>query len=281
LSNLDFNNKEQIINAMNETLEFITSKINYKPEIAIVLGSGLGNLVEKVENPTIIPYTEIPNFPKPTVEGHGGNLYMGELGGKKVLLMQGRNHYYEGYDTPTITFPIRVFAKMGIKNIILTNACGSCTKHLVPGDLMLIEDHISFLCPSPLRGAHLDELGPRFTDMSEPYSKKLMSIAEQSSKELNIPLKKGVYGYWHGPTYETGAEINAFIALGADVVGMSTVAENMIAVNAGMNVLGISCITNMACIFKTGSINHEEVVEMGLQVSEKFMNLVTDIIKKI
>lgn len=195
--------------------------------------------------------------------------------------MQGRYHYYEGYDTQTLTFPIRVFHKLGIKSVILTNACGGVNKHFKAGELMIIEDHISNFCPSPLRGAHLEELGPRFSDMSQAYDREYIEMAEDCAKELNLKVQKGVYAFWHGPTYETPAEIRAYMALGADVVGMSTVGETAVAVNCGMRVLGISCITNMTSVISKGKTSHEEVIEMGKKVADSFIRLLSSVLERM
>ncbi len=280
-SNLDYMNKTEVMEAIEAASNYILSEIDAKPEIALILGSGLGAFAEKLENPIIINYTDIPHFPHPTVEGHSGKLFVGKISGKCIAVMQGRNHFYEGYTTQTITFPIRVFANLGIEKIILTNACGGINENFSPGELMIIEDHIAFLCPPALRGAHLDKFGPRFTDMSKAYYPEYVQLAQKTAAELNIKAQKGVYAFWPGPTYETAAEIRAFMALGADVVGMSTVPECQVAVNAGMKVLGISCITNMTCVISKGETNHEEVIEMGKKVAGDFMRLLNEIIKKI
>lgn len=279
--NLDYMDKNFMQQAIDEAANFIQSKISTSPMIAMILGSGLGAFAKELGDSVILDFEEIPFFPKPTVEGHGGKLFIGELEGKTVLVMQGRYHYYEGYDTQTLTFPVRVFAKLGIKNIVLTNACGGVNKHFKAGQLMIIEDHISNFCPSPLRGAHLDEFGPRFTDMSQAYDKEFIELAEECARELNIHVQKGVYAFWHGPTYETPAEIRAYMALGADVVGMSTVGETAVAVNCGMRVLGISCITNMTSVISKGKTSHEEVMEMGQKVAHSFISLLTAFVKRL
>jgi purine-nucleoside phosphorylase len=281
LKNLDFTDKAAMISAISEASAFIRAKTTKQPEIALVLGSGLGALAERLENAVVIPFADIPHFPAPTVAGHTGTLFIGELAGRCVAVMQGRVHYYEGYDTQTITFPVRVFAKLGIKSIILTNACGGVNKHFTPGNLMIIEDHLSNFCPSPLRGVNLDEFGERFIDMSQAYAPEYIALAVKTAKELDIAIQKGVYGYWQGPTYETAAEIRAYMALGADVVGMSTVAEAIVAKHCGMKILGISCITNMTCIYSKNGTNHEEVIEMGRLTADSFIKLLTGIIKKM
>ncbi len=279
--NLDYMDKAFMQKAIGEAADFIKAKITEQPEIALVLGSGLGAFAEELSDAVVIDFETIPYFPKPTVEGHGGKLFIGKLEGKCVLVMQGRYHYYEGYDTQTLTFPVRVFSKLGIGNILLTNACGGVNKHFKAGQLMIIEDHISNFCPSPLRGAHLDEFGPRFTDMSEPYDREYIKLAEECADELGIKVQKGVYAFWHGPTYETPAEIRAYMALGADVVGMSTVGETAVAINCGMRVLGISCITNMTSVISKSKTSHEEVMEVGRQVASSFISLLTAFVKRI
>jgi len=279
--NLDYMDKDFMLKAIQEAADFIKGKISKQPMIAMILGSGLGAFADELKEPVVISFEEVPYFPRPTVEGHGGKLFIGELEGKCVLVMQGRFHYYEGYDTQTLTFPVRVFAKLGIENIVLTNACGGVNKHFKAGQLMIIEDHISNFCPSPLRGAHLDEFGPRFTDMSQAYDKEFIQMAEQCAEELDIKVQKGVYAFWHGPSYETPAEIRAYMALGADVVGMSTVGETAVAVNCGMRVLGISCITNMTSVISKGKTSHEEVIEVGRRVAASFISLLTAFVKKL
>jgi purine-nucleoside phosphorylase len=272
--------KAAVMGAIDEAVAFIASKSRKRAEIAVVLGSGLGAFAEKLENAEVIPYGDIPFFPKPTVSGHGGNLHIGNIGGKCVAVMQGRMHYYEGYDTREITFPMRVLARLGIKDIVLTNACGGINKHFHPGDLMIIEDHIGNFCPSPLRGANLDEFGDRFIDMSAAYTPAYIVLAEKAALETGLRIQKGVYAYWPGPTYETAAEIRAYMALGADVVGQSTVAETIVAKHCGMNILGLSLVTNMTCIYSRGT-NHEEVIAVGQQKAQDFIMLLEKIIGKM
>ena len=278
---MDHADKESVMAAIREAAGYISAKTAKKPVIALVLGSGLGAFAECLANADIIPFDDIPNFPRSGVAGHGSKLYIGELEGIPVAVMQGRAHYYEGYDTQTITFPIRVLALLGIKSVVLTNACGAVNKHFSPGDIMIIEDHLSFFCPSPLRGINLDDFGERFVDMSAAYTPAYIETAEKAAKELNIKIQKGVYGYWHGPTYETAAEIRAFMALGADVVGMSTVAEAIVARHCGMKILGLSCITNMTCIYSKSGTSHEEVMEMGRLTADRFIALLTKIIPRL
>ncbi|MCR2042639.1 purine-nucleoside phosphorylase [Anaerosalibacter massiliensis] len=266
---------------INQSGEYILSKVDYKPSIGIILGSGLGELAEKIENKTIIKYDEIPNFPISTVEGHKGRLILGDLENKKVVAMQGRFHFYEGYPLEDVTFPIRVMKSMGIETIIVTNAAGGINEKFSPGDLMLITDHINFTGKNPLMGKNIDELGLRFLDMTSAYDENLISIAKKSSKTLGINLKEGVYMWFTGPTYETPAEVKLARILGADAVGMSTVPEVIIARHGGMKVLGISCITNMAAGILDKPLNHEEVVETSEKVKGTFEKLVREIVKNI
>ncbi|AUS98677.1 purine-nucleoside phosphorylase [Clostridium thermosuccinogenes] len=261
-----------------ESAEYIQKRLTTKPQIGIVLGSGLGPLVNEVKEQIEIDYGDIPNFPIPTVEGHAGKLIAGEIGGKPVLVMKGRFHFYEGYDISQVVFHIRVFKLLGISHILVTNAAGGVNRDFSPGDLMLITDHISFFAPSPLRGKNVDEFGVRFPDMSEAYNKELIAMAEKTAGELGIKLQKGVYAFTQGPMYETPAEIRALRILGADAVGMSTVPEVIAARHAGMKVLGISCITNMAAGILEQPLSHEEVMETAKKVEARFVSLVNKLI---
>lgn len=261
-----------------ESAEYIQKRLTTKPQIGIVLGSGLGPLVNEVKEQIEIDYGDIPNFPIPTVEGHAGKLIAGEIGGKPVLVMKGRFHFYEGYDISQVVFHIRVFKLLGISHILVTNAAGGVNRDFSPGDLMLITDHISFFAPSPLRGKNADEFGVRFPDMSEAYNKELIAMAEKTAGELGIKLQKGVYAFTQGPMYETPAEIRALRILGADAVGMSTVPEVIAARHAGMKVLGISCITNMAAGILEQPLSHEEVMETAKKVETRFVSLVNKLI---
>ncbi len=278
---LDYTNKASMMEAIDAATHYIQSKINKQPEIAIVLGSGFAGFATYLRNPIIIDYNEIPHFPSSTVEGHSGKLFFGELGGKYLVVMQGRIHYYEGYDIQAITLPIRIFARLGIHSVVLTNACGGINKHFAPGQLMMIEDHIANFCPNPLRGAHLDAFGPRFVDMFHAYDPGYLELTKSCANKLGIPIQKGVYAYWPGPTYETAAEIKAYEALGADVVGMSTVAETIVARSCNVKVLGISIITNMTCLISQGATSHDEVIEKGLQATNNFIRLMTSVIENM
>ncbi len=257
---------------------FIIEKINTKKvETAIIMGSGLGKLSDDIQNPIIIPYSEIPNFPISTAPGHKGNLIYGKLNGKYVLGMQGRFHFYEGYSMDDVTFPIRVFSLLGVKKLFVTNAAGAINLDYRPGDLMIIKDHIC-LTQNPLIGKNIDEFGPRFPDMTHPYSKNLISYAEKEANNLNIELKKGVYIGVTGPSYETIAEINFFRTIGADAVGMSTVPEVIVARHCNIEVLGVSVITNMATS-EDGPLNDgEDVIIQADKASNKLIKLIKELI---
>jgi len=261
---------------------------------AIVLGSGLGAFADEIENAVRIPYDEIPGFARSTVEGHAGQLVLGEVGGIGVAVQQGRFHYYEGYEMEQVLLPVRAFGLMGVKNLILTNAAGSLTSDMTPGSLMLITDHLNCLGVNPLRGANDERLGPRFPDMTEVYDREFHAIATEEAnaiaaerfedgrdQELTDFMHRGVYCALSGPTYETPAEIHMYRQLGADAVGMSTVPEAIAARHMGMRVLGISCITNMAAGMSDQSINHAEVMETGERVAEVFQELLRRVISRI
>lgn len=266
---------------IQESVDFIASKTAHSPKVGLVLGSGLGGLADKIENPTIIKYEDIPGFPRSTVEGHAGQLVIGELGGKTVVAMQGRFHFYEGYPLKDVTFPIRVMIGIGIESLIVTNAAGGANIDFVPGDLMIIRDHINFTGQNPLIGENLNKLGPRFVDMSKPYNMDYISLAKETGKKLGLDLKEGVYMWFTGPTYETPAEVKLARILGADAVGMSTVPEVIVANHQGIKVLGISCITNMASGILDQPLNHEEVVETSMKVKDNFEKLIVEIIYNI
>lgn len=257
-----------------ETADYIRARIKDVPETVIVLGSGLGILADQIENKIIMDYKDVPHFPMSTVQGHAGELIYGMINYTKVLAMNGRFHYYEGYDISQVTFPIRVFAKLGVKNIILTNAAGGVNLNYNPGDIMVIKDHINFSGVSPLRGKNLDEFGPRFPDMSNVYDKGILILLEQLCGELGIFVNEGVYAYLQGPNYETPSEIKALRTLGADAVGMSTVPEAIVARHCGLRVAAISCITNMAAGILPKPLSHDEVKETAGLASDKLSNLV-------
>ena len=259
----------------------ITEKSSHQPEIGMILGSGLGVMADEVENPTIIPYKDIPHFPLSTVEGHAGELVIGTLSGKEVVMMKGRFHFYEGYEPSLIAFPIRVLIALGVSKLIVTNAAGGVNKTFTPGDLMLITDHLNLAGTNPLIGKNDDRLGPRFPDMSNAYDPALMALAEEAAAQQSLPLQKGVYAWFTGPNYETPAEVRMARVLGADAVGMSTVPEVLVAVHGGLKVLGISCITNMAAGILDQPLNHNEVMETAQMVEQRFKQLVRDILAKM
>lgn len=258
--------------------DHIKSRIGGKPQIGIILGSGLGSLADVLEQPVEIDYSEIPGFPRTTVEGHEGKLVYGELMGKRVLAMKGRFHLYEGYDISQVIFHIRVFSLLGINNLLVTNAAGGVNTDFEAGDLMLITDHISFFAPSPLRGTNINEFGVRFPDMCNAYDSNLVRIAQAAADEEGIPVKQGIYAFAQGPMFETPAEVRAFRILGADAVGMSTVPEVIVARHCGMTVMGISCITNMAAGVLEETLNHSDVMETANRVEKSFASLVTGIV---
>ncbi len=249
-----------------------------RADIAVVLGSGLGDYGTSLQNAKSMPYGDIPGFPEATVPGHAGELRAGDLGGKRVIMMRGRFHSYEGYSMDEVTLPMRVFSLLGVKTVILTNAAGGVNTAFAPGDLMLIEDFINFSGKNPLRGENLDAFGPRFPEMSTAYDKDLRALTVETASVLGITLRRGVYMWNNGPCYETPAEIRMARILGADAVGMSTVPETIVARHCGMRVLGVSCITNMAAGVLEQPINHEEVMETGARVKETFKKLLDGVI---
>lgn len=266
---------------MQETIDFINKKTNhFKPEIGIILGSGLGDFVNNFESISV-SYSEIPGFETSTIQGHAGKLVFCEICGKKVVAMQGRYHFYEGHPMQTVVFPVKVMKNLGVKTLIVTNAAGAVNKNFKPADLMIITDHINFMGTNPLMGANDETLGTRFPDMSEVYKKELIKIVEKCAKELNIKVQKGVYTACTGPSYETPAEIKMLRTLGADAVGMSTVPEAIIANYSGINVVGISCITNYAAGIQKTPLSHHEVIEAANIAKNKFQSLLLKTIEKI
>ena len=249
-------------------------------ELAVVLGSGLGDYAEQLEDAITIPYAEIPNFPVSTVEGHAGNWHAGTLFGKRVYLMQGRFHAYEGYGMEEVTMPIRVMARLGVQTLLLTNAAGGINTAFPQGCLMLIDDVINLSGRNPLIGPNLQEFGPRFPDMTYALDPKLKTLAKETAQALDIPLQQGVYCWLIGPSYETPAEIRALRILGADAVGMSTVPEIIVGRHCGMRVMGISCITNMAAGILDQELDMYEVIETGKRVKDIFAKLVDGIIQR-
>ena len=264
-----------------EAADYVLEKLDYKPEIGLILGSALGSLSEEIEDQTIIDYKDIPNFLVSTVDSHAGKLILGNLKGKKVVCMSGRFHHYEGYDYEELAIPIRVFKLLGVHTVILTNAAGGINTDYKPGDIMLIKDHIKFTGASPMRGRNIPEFGPRFFDITDMYTKDLRELAKETAQDLDIELKEGVYFFATGPQYETPAEIKAMRMLGGDTVGMSTVTEALTAAHCGMKLLGISLVTNMAAGVLDQPITHEEVDEVGNAASGKLKTLLGNIIQKL
>lgn len=267
---------EEYTRQVQEAAAYIKEKLGGRvPEIAITLGSGLGDLADHLVDAVQIPYGEIPHFPVSTVAGHKGQFVVGKLEGREVLCMQGRFHYYEGYDLKQVTLPVRVMKLLGISTQIVTNAAGGINTGFRPGNLMLIEDHLNLTGENPLIGENLEVFGDRFFDMTVAYDAEYRALAEQLAAELNIPLQKGVYAWLTGPNYETPAEIRYLRAIGADAVGMSTVPEVLVARHSGLRVCGISCITNLAAGMGDGLLSHEEVKETADRVKVDFIRLVT------
>ncbi|MBQ8891356.1 MAG: purine-nucleoside phosphorylase [Bacilli bacterium] len=264
-----------------ETVNFIKEKVNNMPKIAVILGSGLGSLADDIENKTVISYKDIPNFPISTVPGHKGELIFGNVNGVEIVAMNGRFHYYEGYDLKDVTYPIRIFKLLGIETLILTNAAGGINLNFEKGDLMIIEDQLSFFAESVLRGPNLDEFGDRFIDMSNVYDKDYIKILKPIMKKITGKCNTGVYAYMKGPTYETPAEIRALRTLGADAVGMSMVPEAVVARHCGIKCIGITCITNMAAGIKNEVLSHEDVKETAVKAESNFKQVVKELLEKI
>lgn len=266
---------------MEQAVKYIQEQIkDFKPQIGIILGSGLGDFADE-HCSMVIPYKDIPEFENSNVKGHKGQLVFAEINGKNVVMMQGRYHFYEGHSMKTVTYPVKVMRKLGVETLIITNAAGAVDGSFIPGELMFITDHINFMGTNPLIGLNDDSLGTRFPDMSEVYSKDLIDMAEDTAEALSVEYQKGVYVATTGPSYESPAEIRMFRMLGADAVGMSTVPEAIVAKWAGMNVLGISCLTNYAAGISDSPLNHQEVIETANRVKENFKKLLAELIKKI
>lgn len=267
--------------AIEKAARYLQDKFPTPPRIGLILGSGLGVLADEIEQAVKIPYEQIPEFPVSTVEGHAGRLVYGQLEGATVVAMQGRFHYYEGYSMDQVTFPICVMKALGVKELIVTNAAGGVNERFQPGDLMIITDHINNMGTNPLIGPNHPELGVRFPDMTEAYSKRLRSIAKEVAANLHIPIQEGVYVANTGPSYETPAEIRMIRAIGGDAVGMSTVPEVIVARHAQMEVLGISCISNMAAGILDQPLTHDEVIETTEKVKANFLRLVKAIVAEM
>ena len=269
----------EVYEKLKKCYESVREKTDFVPEIALILGSGLGDYADSLEIEQSIEYTEIEGFPVSTVKGHKGRFVFAHIDGKPVVIMQGRVHYYEGYPMTDVVLPTRLMGLLGAKKLILTNAAGGVNYDFKPGDFMMITDHITTAIPSPLIGPNLDELGTRFPDMSEIYNLELQEKIKAAAKKLNIPLKEGVYMQFTGPSYETPAEIRMCRTWGGDAAGMSTACEAMAANHMGMKVCGISCITNLAAGMSKEKLNHKEVQETADRVSVQFKQLVTELIR--
>ncbi|WP_072330103.1 purine-nucleoside phosphorylase [Thermoactinomyces sp. DSM 45891] len=270
-----------MIQRIQEAKEYISSKTNQTYPFGLILGSGLGDLADKVENKVIIKYDEVPHFPVSTVEGHAGQLVLGTLAGKQVIAMQGRFHFYEGYSQQDVTFPVRVMKALGVETVLVTNAAGGMNADFHAGDLMIITDHINMTGSNPLIGPNFAELGPRFPDMSTAYTPELVQVAKRVAADLGVTVQQGVYAGISGPTYMTPAELIMLRNMGGDAIGMSTVPEVIVARHAGMKVLGITCITDMAIGESLEPLTHEQVVEVANRTKPIFMNLVQGILKEV
>ncbi|MBO4942938.1 MAG: purine-nucleoside phosphorylase [Muribaculaceae bacterium] len=267
-----------MLEKINQTADFLRQRVGEMPKLAIILGTGLGNLVEHIEDKLYIPYSEIPNFPVSTVQGHSGNLIFGTMGGRRVIAMQGRFHYYEGYDMKTVTFPVRVFKALGVDTLFVSNAAGGMNKEFKVGDVMVITDHINLFPENPLRGRNYEELGPRFPAMTEAYDKKLVALADKIGEEKDLRLVHGVYVGTPGPTFETPAEYEYFRVIGGDAVGMSTVPEVIVARHADMRVFGISVITDLGGKDVTEVPTHEEVQKAAVKAQPTVEALVKEMV---
>ncbi|MEE8520608.1 MAG: purine-nucleoside phosphorylase [Gemmatimonadota bacterium] len=270
-----------LVRKIRAAADTIRARTQVEPRIGIVLGTGLGALAEEIHTESVIPYADIPDFPIPTVESHSGRLLLGHLEGQPVVAMQGRFHRYEGYTLQEVTFPIRVFRDLGADTLIVSNACGGMNPLWSVGDLMLIADHISLLGDGPLIGPNADELGPRFPDMSEPYDQALQEVALEVAKELRITLRRGVYVAVPGPNLETRAEYRFLRAIGADVVGMSTVPEVIVAVHSGMAVLGISIITDACLPDALKPANIEEIIRVAREAEPRLTSLIRGTVARL
>ena len=272
---------DRVYQKLMECYDSFKQKIDFEPEMALVLGSGLGDYAKDIKVEAELDYHDIDGFPVSTVPGHSGKYIFGYVGDTPVVCMQGRVHYYEGYDISDVVLPIRMMKLMGAKVLFLTNASGGVNTNFNVGDFMIIKDHISDFVPSPLIGKNIDQLGVRFPDMSEVYDKRLQQIIKDAAKRLDIPVQEGVYLQFTGPNYETPAEVRMCRILGADAVGMSTACEAQAANHMGMMICGISCISNMACGITDTPLNHTEVQEIADKVAPLFRKLVTESIKSI
>ncbi len=270
-----------IYQKIREAVEYVKSRYGSEPEIGVILGSGLGMIAEKAADPVVIPYKEIPHFHGTSVEGHAGQMILGRFHGVSTVFLQGRFHVYEGYPMEEVVFPTRTICGLGIKTLVLTNASGGVNTRFRPAELMIIEDHINLMGDNPLKGPNLAQLGPRFPDMSEAYSRACIQVIEETAKELGIPVHRGVYAGVLGPTYETPAEIRMLRTLGADAIGMSTVPETIAANHLGVRVAGLSCITNLAAGLSPTKLTHQEVIDNSRLGAAKMSKLLEAVIPRL
>jgi purine-nucleoside phosphorylase len=273
--------QSEIYQKIQEAVHAIRIRSSLTPEIGLVLGSGLGGIADLIKDPTFISYTDIPHFHGTSVEGHAGQMMLGKLQGVPLVCLMGRFHLYEGYPMDDVVFPTRTICGLGIHTLILTNAAGGVKSHFKPGDLMLMNDHLNLMGDNPLRGTHIAQLGPRFPDLSEAYSRVCIEVIEKTATELNIPIKKGVYAGLLGPTYETPAEVKMLHTLGADAVGMSTVPESIAANHLGVRVVGISCIANLAAGLTPEKLTHQEVITNSKLSAAKLSVLLEQVIPRL
>ncbi len=270
-----------IYQKIREAVEAIQKRSPLVPEIGIILGSGLGSIASQATDAVTIPYTEIPHFHGTSVEGHSGHMILGLFKGVPTVFLQGRFHVYEGYPMEDVVFPTRTICGLGIKTLILTNASGGINTQYRPADLMIISDHVNLMGDNPLKGPNLAQLGPRFPDLSEAYSKSCIEVIQSTAKELGIPIHQGVYAGVLGPTYETPAEVRMLRILGADAVGMSTVPESIAANHLGVRVAGVSCITNLAAGLSNQKVTHQEVIDNSKRASSKLTQLLENVVPRL
>ncbi|MCF7913456.1 MAG: purine-nucleoside phosphorylase [Candidatus Cloacimonetes bacterium] len=269
------------MNMIRETAEFLKGKIGITPGIGIILGTGLNSIAELLEDPIIIPYAEIPNLQVSTAPSHQGRLLAGKIGSKTVVILQGRIHYYEGYSMQEITFPIRVLKALGTKKLIVTNAAGSLNEKMLPGDIVILKDHINFMGNNPLIGENYPELGDRFPSLHQPYNNEYINLAHNIAKTNDFPLQEGVYTAVLGPSMETKAECKMLAKLGTDLVGMSTVPEVIVAIHSGIEVIGLSVVTNLSNIFHAKAHTQEEIRKNAAKAKKNLALLIVELVKKI
>lgn len=270
-----------LIKRLQETVEFLKTQTSIKPQVGVILGSGLGAFAREIAVEKTIPFHDIPHFGKASVEGHSGNLIFGKMGDKSIVALQGRLHYYEGHSLDTVVFPLRVMALMGVQIMVLTNSAGGLGDGMKAGDFMIIEDHINLTGANPLMGPNMKELGPRFPDMSEAYDRKLIALLEEIFKQQNVSFHRGVYAGVTGPTYETPAEVRYLKQIGCSAVGMSTVPESIAANHMGLRVAALSCITNLAAGLSKHKLTHEEVTETAKRVEKDFASILKAFVQKL